>query len=68
MRDVKCKRSNSTEITLVPFGTLEEGDVFFVDGEEYVVGDDAHYSCDASYDGYLLYDENGEAWFPEDLD
>ena len=50
------------------FTEIEAGDTVFVNGKPIVVGDDAHYSGDASYDGWLLYDTNGEGWFPEDLD
>jgi len=33
-----------------------------------VVSVEAHRSGDATYNGYLLYDEHEAAWFPEDLD
>lgn len=52
----------------VPFRELVEGDVVFggvLDG--IVVGIEAHISGDASYDGWLLYDENGVDFYPEDF-
>ena len=33
-----------------------------------MVGEDAHLCGDASYDGYLVYDRNGNSYFPEDAD
>ena len=65
---VEVIRKNETEKTDVLFETLKVGDTFFVDGAAYTVGVDAHYSGDASYDGYLLYDTHENGWFPEDLD
>jgi len=52
----------------VDFQELQKGDIFFVNGVPYQVGVDAHYSGDASYDGYLLYDTHNNGFFPEDLD
>lgn len=52
----------------VPFRSLIEGDVVFggeLDG--IVVGIEAHVSGDACYDGWLLYDENGVDFYPEDF-
>lgn len=52
----------------IPFCDLVAGDVIYggeLDG--IVVGIDAHYSGDASYDGWLLYDENGVDFYPEDF-
>ena len=68
MRYVSCIRKGDAAISPVDFESLSEGDVFFVNGQPYVVGVDAHYSGDASYDGWLLYDAQGESWFPEELD
>lgn len=52
----------------VPFSKLIEGDVVFggeLDG--IVVGIEAHVSGDDCYDGWLLYDENGVDFYPEDF-
>ncbi len=45
---------------------LLDGDKFFVDGAEHTAVD-SHYSGDASYDGYIAIDENGEEFFSEDF-
>ena len=53
----------------VPFRELVSGDVVFgseLDG--IVVGIDAHSSGDACYTGWLLYDENGVDFYPEDFE
>lgn len=50
------------------FEKLKEGDIIFTHGVAHMVGTDAHYSGDASYEGYLLYDTDGNSYFPEDLD
>lgn len=65
---VKCARNGAGEVEDVPFESLRKGDIFFVNGLLHVAGSDAHYSGDASYDGYLIYDTNDNGWFPEDLD
>lgn len=52
----------------VPFCELISGDVVFgseLDG--IVVGVEAHVSGDACYEGWLLYDENGVDFYPEDF-
>ena len=46
---------------------LREGDVFYVGGAQHTANGDAHPSGDASYDGYVVYDESGEGWFEEDF-
>lgn len=63
-----CIRKGETDVTTTAFSSLMAGDTFFSNGKVYTVGTDAHYSGDASYDGYLLYDSNGYSWFPEELD
>lgn len=67
MEKVTVIRNGSNRIEEIPFELLCKGDRFFVRGELHTVGEDAHYSGDASYQGYLLFDTDGEAWFPEDL-
>ena len=49
----------------VYFCDLSYGDYIPVIGETVDIG--AHYSGDASYDGWLFYDQNGNSWFPEDV-
>ena len=65
---VSFVRQGEGRVEEICFENLREGDIFFVDGIPYTVGVDAHYSGDASYDGYLLYDTSENGWFPEDLD
>lgn len=65
---VKCIKAGSDMVDSCRFYNLEVGDTFFVNGNAYVVGVEAHESGDASYDGYLLYDTDDDGWFPEDLD
>ena len=67
-KKVSCIPKGCREVQEVPFESLRKGDIFFVNGESFTVNEDAHYSGDASYDGYLLYDSEGNSWFPEDLD
>ena len=45
---------------------LHDGDKFYVDGKEHTAID-SHYSGDASYDGYITFDENGEEYYSEDF-
>ena len=46
---------------------LRKGDTFYVNGEEHVAACDTHYSGDASYDGYIVYDESGESYFSDEF-
>lgn len=47
---------------------LKDGDPFFdCFGYQHIAKGDAHYSGDASYDGYIVYDENDESFFEEDF-
>lgn len=61
-------RKGEARIREVSFDTLVAGDIFFCHGQAITAGEDAHYSRDASYDGYLLYDTEGDSWFPGELD
>ena len=64
---VICKGNETAEGVL--FEDIVEGDTIFVNGKPIIVTIDAHYSGDASYDGYLLYaGYDDEGYFPEDLD
>ena len=65
---ISAIRKGAQIIEEVVFESLHEGDTVFVGGGTCVVGEDAHYSDDASYDGYLFYDVDGNGWFPEDLE
>lgn len=52
----------------VPFCELVTGDIVW--GGELngvTVGIDAHYSDDNDYDGWLLFDQNGVDYYPEDF-
>lgn len=50
----------------VMFSEVEDGDVL-VDYPGRVVDGDAHFSGDESYDGWLFYDTDGNAYYPEDF-
>lgn len=49
----------------VPFKELVCGDV--ISTGNVVVAIDAHFSTDPSYDGWLLFDQNGIDYYPEDF-
>lgn len=68
MRLVRVIKDGETEVKLVEFTSIKAGYTFFVKGCPVVCGEDAHISEDADYDGALLYDQEGEGYFPEDLD
>lgn len=54
----------------VPFCDLIKGDIIIdplPNGERITVGEDAHFSGDSSYEGYLFYDVDGCDWYPEDF-
>lgn len=46
---------------------IRNGDVFYVKGERHTSSSDSHPSGDASYDGYIVYDENGTSWLEDDF-
>lgn len=64
---VNIVKKGSEILSRANFEDLKKGDTFFVKGVPHVAQDDAHLSGDASYPGYLVFDEQGEGWFPEDL-
>lgn len=68
MSYVKVIREGAVEVSLVPFESVKRGDTIFLNDSPFVCDEDAHQSGDASYDGFLLYGEDGESYFPEDLD
>lgn len=51
----------------IPFEEIRKGDTVYVKDGTVIAADDAHYSGDASYDGYLFYDTYGNSVFPEDI-
>ena len=65
---VSVIQNGSNKICEVLFESIDIGDIFFSNGVWHRCGVEAHYSGDASYDGYLLYDDIDEGWFPEELD
>lgn len=64
---VNIVKKGSEILSRANFKDLKKGDTFFINSIPHVAQDDAHLSGDASYSGYLVYDEQGEGWFPEDL-
>lgn len=46
---------------------LKKGDKFFINNQPHTCSVDAHISGDASYDGYIVYDEDNEGWFEDDF-
>ena len=46
---------------------IKTGDIFFLGDKAHLASTDAHPSGDASYTGYIVYDESGNAWFEEDF-
>ena len=67
-RIVKGVKKGTAALTGILFRDLKAGDTFFQNGKPITVGEDAHLCGDASYDGYLVYDRNGNSYFPEDAD
>lgn len=55
-------------LDVIPFDEIRAGDLFTVNGNGHVCEEEPHHCGDASYDGMLLYDSDGNSWFPEDLD
>ena len=46
---------------------LLKGDTFYFNREKHVASCDSHYSGDSSYDGYIVYDEDGESFFSDEF-
>lgn len=67
-KEVIVIRHNETQKSVSLFSGLKAGDTVFQKGTSVLLADDAHYSGDSSYDGYLAYDVNDNGIFPEDLD
>ena len=64
---VNIVKKGSDILSRARYKDMKKGDTFFVKGIPHIAQDDAHLSGDASYPGYLIYDEQGESWFPEEL-
>lgn len=54
------------EFMLVPFCELKGGDYLPI--IDRTVGVASHLSGDATFNGWLLYDNEDESWYPEDLE
>lgn len=64
----RCKRAGSETDTAVPFEELKAGDTVYVRGIPHELAEDAHFSGDADYEGYLAYGVYSDGIFPEDVD
>lgn len=60
-------RKGERRSTSIPFENIKEGDTFFANGYPIVASGDAHYSGDASYDGYIV-DAGEEGWTEDEVD
>ena len=55
-------------VMAVPFCDLKKGDeTISSEYPQFTCGDDAHISGDSSYGGYIVYDTEGNSYFPEDF-
>ena len=53
----------------IPFSELKANDVACLpNGVNICIGEDAHISGDATYEGWLVYDDHGNSYFPEDFE
>lgn len=53
----------------VGFCELKTNDIACLpNGDKFRVGDDAHVSGDSTYEGWVVYDEFGNSYFPEDFE
>lgn len=46
---------------------IKEGDTFVLNGITHTASSDSHLSGDASFDEYIVYDEDGEGWSESDF-
>lgn len=46
---------------------LKKGDAFYVRGERHIANCDAHLSGDSTYEGYIVYDEEGKSYFEDEF-
>ena len=53
----------------VSFCELKANDIALLpSGSKLCIGGDAHISGDSTYEGWLVYDEQGNSYFPEDFE
>lgn len=64
---VNIVKKGSEMLSRISFTDLKEGDTFFVAGRPHIAQGDAHFCGDSTYNGYLVYDLEGNSWFPNDL-
>lgn len=66
MSNVEVEIKRGGEKMTVDFSDIKAGDYIVALG--IYAADDAHYSGDADYDGYLFFADDGDGYFPEDID
>ena len=55
-------------VMAVPFRELKKGDeTISSEYPQFTCGEDAHISGDSSYAGYIVFDTEGNSYFPEDF-
>ena len=55
-------------VMAVPFCDLKKGDeTISSEYPQFTCGEDAHISGDSSYAGYIVFDTEGNSYFPEDF-
>lgn len=59
----RCKVTTREEMR-----RLRKGNEFFVGNQRHIAGEDSHPSGDSTYDGYIVYDEDGNGWFEDDFE
>lgn len=63
LKDTSCRDTTRREMR-----ELTDGDVFIINGVEYIADGDAHKLEDPDFYGeYIVYDEDGNSWFEEDF-
>ena len=65
---VYVTRKKTKEKILAPFNTIREGDYFFINGTAYKCGSNAQYYNGPRYQGYIVFDVDGQVWYPQNLD
>ena len=61
-------RKKAKEKVLAPFNSIREGDRFFVGGTEYKCGTAPCHYNGPRYQGFILFDVDGQVWYPNNLD
>ena len=65
---VKLKIKRKGKARTIAFENLKEGDVILAPQHPgIIVGEDAHFCGDSSYEGYLFHDVDGADFYPEDF-